>query len=343
MWLVPSRPALTLLDQDQGQDKYWTTVALTVVGYMIMYLVPAAAFEATNPKPKTPQRIASIGRELQLGVLAMLVNTGYAVFWMTVVEQHTPFYGFFDKDLGGHEFSPMWLVGGFVVYLLAFDFHFLWTHYVLHTTWCFRHVHSVHHNFVNPTAFAQDAVHPLEGVLQGPMGHYFCALVFPMHPVAHAVFGFLTSLYAIAAHDGRAWDLSGHTQHHHHKDLNFGLYGCWDCVCNSRFSPGYNGTVRGLLLTRHLQFQDVFNTADLTAAMQSLQGTDRLRAARHEIEDSRARAGGHPAVHDTSFAGTAAAASSAGDATSDDSGSDGEEGGSASRRSSSALRRRKRQ
>ena len=199
------------------------------------------------------------------------------------------------------------------------------------------------HNFVNPTAFAQDAVHPLEGVLQGPMGHYFCALVFPMHPVAHAVFGFLTSLYAIAAHDGRAWDLSGHTQHHHHKDLNFGLYGCWDCVCNSRFSPGSNGTVRGLLLTRHLQFQDVFNTADLTAAMQSLQGTDRLRAARHEIEDSRARAGGHPAVHDTSFAGTAAAASSAGDTTSDDSGSDGEEGGSASRRSSSALRRRKRQ
>lgn len=80
-----------------------------------MYLVPAAIFEATNPKPKTPQRIASIGRELQLGVLAMLVNTGYAVFWMTVVEPHTPFYGFFDKDLGGNEFSPMWLVGGFIV------------------------------------------------------------------------------------------------------------------------------------------------------------------------------------------------------------------------------------
>lgn len=204
------------------------------------------------------------------------------------------------------------------------------------------------HNFVNPTAFAQDAVHPLEGVLQGPMGHYFCALVFPMHPVAHAVFGFLTSLYAIAAHDGRAWDLSGHTQHHHHKDLNFGLYGCWDCVCNSRFSPGYNGTVRGLLLTRHLQFQDVFTSADLTAAMQSLQGTERLSAARHEIEDSRARAAGRPAVHDTDVSSAAAAAAAAkaaeaGGATADVSDSDDEANGSASRRSSSALRRRKHQ
>lgn len=174
------------------------------------------------------------------------------------------------------------------------------------------------------------------------MGHYFCALVFPMHPVAHAVFGFLTSLFAIAAHDGRAWDLSGHTQHHHHKDLNFGLYGCWDCVCNSRFSPGYNGTVRGLLLTRHLQFQDVFTSADLTAAMQSLQGTERLSAARHEMEDSRARAAGHPAVHDALVSAADAAPPSASTAAGDSESDDGASG-STSRRSSSALRRRTRQ
>lgn len=69
------------------------------------------------------------------------------------------------------------------------------------------------HNFVNPTAFAQDAVHPFEGVIQGPLGHYFASLCFPMHPVAHAAFGFFTSCYAIAAHDGRAYDLADHTVH----------------------------------------------------------------------------------------------------------------------------------
>ena len=34
-------------------------------------------------------------------------------------------------------------------------------------------------------------------------GHFMVTFFFPVHPVAHAVFGLLSSVFAIAAHDGQ--------------------------------------------------------------------------------------------------------------------------------------------
>ena len=61
-----------------------------------------------------------------------------------------------------------------------------------------------------PAAFAQDAAHPFEALLQGPAGHFMVTLFFPMHPVAHSLFGLLSSIFAIAAHDGREWDFNSY-------------------------------------------------------------------------------------------------------------------------------------
>jgi len=118
-----------------------------------MYLGPAALFELTNPKAKSPARVASIMSELSLGVWAMINNTGFAVLWMTFVEPFLPFYGYFaptEQGGQGHEFSIPWLVSGFVVYLLAFDFWFWWTHLVLHWPWLFQRIHSIHVSLVVP-------------------------------------------------------------------------------------------------------------------------------------------------------------------------------------------------
>lgn len=148
---LPEQPALSLLDKGDT-TRYYMRVALVVLGYIGMYVGPAAFFELTNPKPKTPARLASIRRELQLGILAMLVNTGFAVFWMTVVEPYTPFYGFFHPGEGkslfgfsfGHEHSSLWLVAGMAVYAVAFDWWFWWTHLMLHFPWFFKNVHAIH-------------------------------------------------------------------------------------------------------------------------------------------------------------------------------------------------------
>ena len=149
---------------------------------------------------------------------------------------------------------------------------------LLHLPWMWKYVHHIHHQFLTPTPFAQDAVHPIEGIVQGPMGHHLITLFVPMHPVAHALFGFLTSVYAIGAHDGmrafascknaarasndqvvrsrcrartgRMFDWNDHVKHHSHKHVNYGLYwGFWDYICGTRYNsavhkpasdPGYN-------------------------------------------------------------------------------------------------------
>jgi len=118
------------------------------------------------------------------------------------------------------------------------DTWFYWSHVLMHMPWFWRNVHRHHHTFLHPTAFAQDAVHPAEALFQGPMPHHFAACLIPIHPVSHALFGFLTSIYAIAAHDGRWLDLNNHNTHHTYKNVNFGLYwGLWDHICGTRYHP----------------------------------------------------------------------------------------------------------
>jgi len=141
---------------------------------------------------------------------------------------------------------------------------------LLHTPWAWRYIHHIHHQFLTPTPFAQDAVHPVEGIVQGPLGHHLITLFTPIHPAAHAFLGFITSVYAIGAHDGtrplrsarsqprwsdpcarelvgpwrllgtpgRSFDWNDHVKHHSHKHVNYGLYwGFWDYVCGTRYDP----------------------------------------------------------------------------------------------------------
>jgi Delta7-sterol 5-desaturase len=115
-----------------------------------------------------------------------------------------------------------------------FDIWFYCTHVAMHYPVFWHYIHSFHHQFMEPSAFGQDAVHPLEAVLQGPCGHFMITLIFPMHPVLHSLFGFLTGLYAIFAHDGR-WDPADHNKHHYYTSCNYGLYGFMDYIFGTKY------------------------------------------------------------------------------------------------------------
>jgi Delta7-sterol 5-desaturase len=186
---------------------------------------------------RSPQRRENMKKELWLGLWALVFNVAYATLWLWKVDAHTPFFGYFAT----HEYTFGWFVVNVAVYLLFMDTFFYWSHRLLHMTkpinlW--YHIHRFHHQFVDPTPFAQDAVHPIEAILQGPLPHYLSHLVCPMHPVVTSILGFLTGVYAIAAHDGRKWDFNDHIKHHHYKQVNFGLYwGLWDYICGTRWTP----------------------------------------------------------------------------------------------------------
>lgn len=91
--------------------------------------------------------------------------------------------------------------------------------------------------FYEPSAFAQDAVHPFEAILQGPMGHFFVTLIYPMNPLLISALGYLTSIYALMAHDARQLDFNDHVKHHHYRNCNYGLYwGLCDYIFGTRYS-----------------------------------------------------------------------------------------------------------
>ena len=47
------------------------------------------------------------------------------------------------------------------------------------------------------------------------MGHFAVSLLYPMNPLLTSVLGYLTSIYALMAHDARSLDLNDHVKHHH--------------------------------------------------------------------------------------------------------------------------------
>lgn len=240
--LVVKNLSKTLLDMDNLTD-YTVKTCLLFLAYLFQYLATGGIFEYTNPAPKTEKRMASMMEEIKLGILVTFINIFFATTWLYFVDPFTPYYGYFENNT----YTFQHFVTGLFVYMFFADTWFYWTHRMLHVKWFWRHVHYVHHSFVAPTAFCQDAVHWFEAIIQGPCGHFFASLLYPMHPIFLAVAGFLTAVYAIAAHDGRAFDLNNHMKHHSHKmgstkyeisGVNFGLYwGVWDYICGTRYNP----------------------------------------------------------------------------------------------------------
>ena len=143
-------------------------------------------------------------------VCLLLVNTTYAVTWMYFIEPYLWTTNYFVH----RNYTLGWFALNVGVYAFVFDSWFYWTHRALHESqFLWDKIHTTHHAFKTPSAFCQDAVHPLEGLVQGmtdmwiieekitslligPMGHYITALIMPVHPIALAFFGLFTSCYA---------------------------------------------------------------------------------------------------------------------------------------------------
>lgn len=223
--------------------------ALMLAAYLLQYLVLGGLFESSHPAGALRQadaalrarRARQVRSEVCTGLLSLAVTVALAVGYMALLEPRTPYYGYFET----RAWSWAWGLGGTLAYVAAFDTHFYWSHYVLHRSeWLWQHIHFQHHQYKEPSAFAQFAVHPVEAALQGPFGHFFVQLFFPVHPVHLAILGFLSSAYAFAAHDGRALALTNYHYYHHSKGrgrmtyFNLGfLTPVWDVLCGTRWYP----------------------------------------------------------------------------------------------------------
>jgi len=238
--------AFSVLPGSSNVLVWFIQTCLVTIMYLVIYFGVSSAFEYTHPQSafsgkndkETLKRWESIKYSIYYSSIALVICVFYAMFWIRFIEPMLPHYGYWST----RSYSIKSFFSELLLYMFLFDTWFYWTHRFLHLRYpinIWKPIHSIHHKIVNPTAFAQDATHPFEALLQGPIGHHLINVIAPIHPLSHALFGFCTAIFAIAAHDARQYDLNNHHKHHFYAVVNFGLYwGLWDHICGTRFKEG---------------------------------------------------------------------------------------------------------
>ena len=153
---------------------------------------------------------------------------------------------------GWHAY-PLWYLGvAPLLYLLAHDTWFYWTHRLMHRPAAFKVAHAVHHASRPPTAWAAMSFHPIEA-LTGAIVIPALVFVIPIHAAMLGIVLLIMTVMGVTNHMG--WEMfprsvvhspagnwlitaSHHQRHHDLYSCNFGLYfRFWDKLC---------GTDRGL-------------------------------------------------------------------------------------------------
>ena len=159
-----------------------------------------------------------------------------------------------------HAFPLWYLPVSILLYLLAHDAWFYWTHRAMHRPALFRAAHAVHHASRPPTAWAAMSFHPWEAIT-GALAIPALVLLIPIHAAALAVVLTIMTLMGVTNHMG--WELfparlvhgaggrwlitaSHHQRHHADYRCNYGLYfRLWDRLCRTDAGLGSFGQTRG--------------------------------------------------------------------------------------------------
>lgn len=144
---------------------------------------------------------------------------------------------------------PIWYVPiSIMMYLVAHDTWFYWTHRAMHSKQLFNLAHSVHHQSKPPTAWAAMSFHPFEAVV-GAIFIPIMAFLVPIHLGALAIVLTVMTIMGVTNHMG--WEIfpkwfihsalgkwlitaSHHERHHEQYKGNYGLYfRFWDKICGT--------------------------------------------------------------------------------------------------------------
>lgn len=164
--------------------------------------------------------------------------------------------------------------------VLFFDLWFYLSHrFILHSRLGYKHVHIVHHRSVDPTPFARNSVHPLEGFMNG-LFHTLPVFIMPHHPVAILLATHLKGMVGILGHTGYETFWSGYTRHplfryfispvHHH------LHHAKSVRTNFSFLINYDLLFGTLNPDYHDAFEEVVGR---TEPMPALAGAPQARGA----------------------------------------------------------------
>ena len=144
---------------------------------------------------------------------------------------------------------PLWyLPVSVLLYLLAHDTWFYWTHRWMHRPFEFKLAHAVHHASRPPTAWAAMSFHPIEAIT-GAVVIPLLVFCIPIHVAMLGLVLMIMTVMGVTNHMG--WEIfprwlvhsrlgnwlitaSHHQRHHERYNCNYGLYfRFWDRICKT--------------------------------------------------------------------------------------------------------------
>ena len=120
--------------------------------------------------------------------------------------------------------NPVWLIAFGLALPMWHEFHFFCTHRLIHIPFLYKHVHSVHHNSVNPSPWSSLSMHPVEHLIY--WSDALIHLVLPSHPLLVLYNLQITGTGAFVGHigfdkivtgDKSAMDTHAYAHYLHHK------------------------------------------------------------------------------------------------------------------------------
>ena len=92
-----------------------------------------------------------------------------------------------------------------ILILALHEIYYYAIHRLMHTNaWLYRHVHSVHHKFHNPTVFTSYAFHPLEAIMH-PLPFIIAPLIMPVYIFVPVIGLIISEIFNIIGHMGYEW------------------------------------------------------------------------------------------------------------------------------------------
>lgn len=148
-------------------------ISLFLIYYGIPWLIYYSPLRITSTNitklkftpsfPSTQQQ----QREFKRSVISMLLGSCLEYVLRSSFHQNT-----FTMMSGSG--SVIWYMAvGVIITIFWSDIHFYVVHRLLHISWLYKHIHSIHHESFNPEPFAGLSFHPLEAII-----YYSSLLIF---------------------------------------------------------------------------------------------------------------------------------------------------------------------
>jgi lathosterol oxidase len=171
------------------------------------------AVERTNPNKHEEGRWLQIKREIIESIPAVVASTSVSLFHMNYVY---PWRWGFEAPVFPSSLKQAAIE--FVYWMLMFEVTVYVLHRLLHVRRpidIYKHIHRAHHLFFFPSAFASQAIHPIEAIMFAETSLIASIFLMPISVLTQYACGILLLAWSIFAHDSRfLLDKGMHYEHH---------------------------------------------------------------------------------------------------------------------------------